>query len=278
MLSQLRVKCSFSFGLCAKLSIKKEHVPPHACDGNTRQETKVDFSCLPAIPQSAPPWALAILAAYSVMRTIVTAAKRPFEFDEVLSKLVSRQHGLRGIWQCLNAGMDGQPLLYYVVKRAAQWLVPNEHVAYRLPSILAFVATMILLYIFVKIRSGLLPAFISATVLLMSEFSWLYAFQARPYMLPAACVSGAMVCYQRISSCMGSVGFFLSLVLASTVHFYAIFLLMAFCLAELAYVWQARKVRGRVWFALLVSPVPVVVCARILLHLNQLGGSLLGCC
>jgi Dolichyl-phosphate-mannose-protein mannosyltransferase len=170
---------------------------------------------------------LAAVIIYALVRAAACAAKRPFDCDELSTRLVSQLPGLSAIWKALNQGLDGQPPFYYLAVQSVARLVPNEHVGYRLLSVVAFAATLVLVYVFVKTRSGALAALISVFLLLMTELFGFYAFQARPYMLLVACTAAAMVCYQRAASGAWVAGLFLSLSLASVVHYYAVFPLAA---------------------------------------------------
>jgi hypothetical protein len=67
-----------------------------------------------------------------------------------------------------------------------------------------------------------------------------------------------MVCYQRVPSLKWSALLGLSLAVAESLHYYAIFCMVPFGLAETAYSLRARRLRWPVWGALLVGVLPLV--------------------
>ena len=64
---------------------------------------------LSALPESLVYWGLLVVAAYSLLRSVVYAAIKPFWFDEVLTYVVSRQGTPSAIWAALKQGVDGNP-------------------------------------------------------------------------------------------------------------------------------------------------------------------------
>ena len=210
------------------------------------------------------------LTLYAIARTLACAAMKPFSIDEVLTHIICHQPNVQTIWQALGQGADGQPPLFYVIERSVSWLVPNEHVGYRLLSAVGFVCALTLLYVFVKTRNGTAPALVCASLLLMTPLFTIYAAEARPYSMLTAFVAIAMVCYQRAPSLLWTVGMFLSLFLACSVHYYAVFSLFPFFLAELTVVYNARRIRFGVWLALLAALAPLGISWSLLMKMKHL--------
>jgi hypothetical protein len=66
---------------------------------------------------------------------------------------------------------------------------------------------------------------------------------------------------------------FLSLLLASSLHYYAVFALFPFLLAEMLVFYQTREIRLKVWLALLAALVPLWICLPLLIQLKQRFGA-----
>jgi hypothetical protein len=204
-------------------------------------------------------WALFAIAAYSLLRSSVYAWMKPFWFDEVLTYVVSRQGSPSAIWAALKQGVDGNPPIFYVLEHFASSLLPNEHVGYRLLSILGFGCTMLCLFVFVKTRYGAQRALLCSSLLLITPLFTLYAEEARPYSIVAALIALATVCYQRVPRVAWTVCLGASLVLAALLHYYTPLTLAPFFLAELAFIYFSRQVRFGVWLALALPLVPIAI-------------------
>jgi hypothetical protein len=228
---------------------------------------------LGAVPCDAGLWGLLALLAYAIARSLIYARVRPLWFDELLTQTVCRQANLLSIWKALSQGVDGQPPFFYIVERTTAWLIPDEYIGYRLLSILGFACTLILLYVFVKTRSGATPAFICASLLLTTQLFTYYAVEARPYSMLTACIALALVCYQRAPVGLWVGGMFVSLLVANMLHYYAVFFVLPFFLAESTVLYKTKQVRFGVWLALLVAPAPLIISLPLLLRLKQLWGA-----
>jgi len=194
---------------------------------------------------------------------------RPLSIDEVLTQAVCRQASLPAIWKALSQGADGQPPFFYLIERSTAWVILNEHIGYRLLPALGFLCTLILVYVFVKTQNGAVPALVCASLLLMTPLFTIYAAEARPYSPLTACIAIALVCYQRVPNALWVSGMFLSLLLASSLHYYAVFAIGPFFLAELTVVYETKKVRCWVWLALLMSLIPLGISWSLLMGMKR---------
>ena len=209
------------------------------------------------------------LVAYASARSLVYAGMKPLSNDEVLTQAVCHQATIQGIWNALNQGVDGQPPLFYVIERSTAWLIPNEHIGYRLLPILGFVCTVILLYVFVKARNGATWALVCASLLLLTPLFTVYATEARPYTPLTASIAMAMVCYQRAGAAPWVSGMFFSLLLAASLHYFAVFALFPFFVAELMVVFDTKKARVWVWLALLAPLASLTMYWQLLMRMNH---------
>jgi 4-amino-4-deoxy-L-arabinose transferase-like glycosyltransferase len=224
---------------------------------------------LSALPESLAYWGLLAVAAYSILRSVVYAAIKPFWFDEVLTYVVSRQRTPSAIWAALKQGVDGNPPTFYLLEHFAASLLPNEHIGYRLLSIVGFACALLLLFVFLKTRYGSHRALLCSSLLLITPLFTLYAEEARPYSLVAALIALAMVCYQRTPGVAWTVGLGAGLLLAALLHYYTVVTLAPFFLAELALLYFSRQIRFGVWLALALPLVPIAISWPRLMWMKQ---------
>ena len=204
------------------------------------------------------PFSILALAAYALLRSAAYAVIKPFWFDEVLTFIVSRPGNQSAVWAAPKQGVDGNPPAFYLLERWASALFSNENIGYRLPSILAFACTVLLVFVFIRTRHGSQTALLSSALLLITPLFTFYAQEARPYCLVAALIALALVCYQRAPRPIWTFALSLSLILATLVHYYAFLTLAPFFLAELTVLYFAKRIRFSVWLALLLTLVPIV--------------------
>jgi hypothetical protein len=197
------------------------------------------------------------LVVYAVVRGLVAAATEQLSFDEILTQIVASQPGLKGIWAALSKAVDGQAPAHYVIERTAMGLVSNVHVALRIPPILATACILVFLFVYLRRRSGGWVAFLCAFLILSTSVFRYFADVARPYTMFLACFAFALVCYQRLPSLLWTALLALSLALAQCLHYYAIFVLVPFGLAECVHLLKDRRFRWQAWAALGTGALPL---------------------
>jgi len=203
--------------------------------------------------------ALAVLVIYATARNICRALVKPLWYDEICTLLIAQQKQISVLWQAVVHGADGQPLVFYLVERAAAIFIRNENLAYRGVSILGFVVTLVCLFVAVRTRKGPLLALVCAAVPLASILFDMLAVEARGYSLLVACIAFAFVCYQRVPARRWVILLGLSLALAQSFHYFAVFAFLPFFFAEAAYYGLMRQLRRGVWIALLIGFVPLAL-------------------
>jgi hypothetical protein len=213
-----------------------------------------------------------IVTVYAAVRSAVSAAAKPFWYDEVCTRIVALQANIYAIWNSLERGADGQPFGFYVVERAAAALLHNENIAFRAPSILAFCCTLLCLFAFVRLRSGGLLALLCASIALLTQLYTYFAVEARPYSLLVACIACALVCYQRAAKARWLLLLGVSLAMAEAAHYYAILAMLPFVIAEIAVLLTTRRIRFGVWIAFACGVVPLALLWKMLAALKQLYG------
>ena len=177
-----------------------------------------------------------------------------------------------GVWKALDHAADTNPPFFYLVARLTRQLVSDDHLGYRLPSILGLLGTVSCIYFILSRRVNHLSALVGATFVLCTPLA-AYAYEARPYALVLGCISGAILAWQRIDdSRLYSLVVAIALAAAVSLHYYAVLVWPAFVLAE-ASVWIFhRRFRVGAWAAFFIGGLPVLFFSPLLLKLRTYYG------
>lgn len=212
---------------------------------------------------------LAILILYATFRNVCQALVRPLWYDEICTMLMVQQLHLHRLWQALAHGADGQTFAFYLLESVPAALIRNENLAYRGVSILGFALTLLCLFVAVRTRKGGAIALVCAAIPLTTIIYEEFAVDARPYSLLIACIAFAIVCYQRVPARRWVILLGLSLVLAESLHYFAVFAFLPFFLAEAAHFGWTRQLRRGVWMALFSGFVPLAIYWPVLSNFQK---------
>jgi hypothetical protein len=209
-------------------------------------------------------WFVGVLAVYAIVHGIVAASKKPFFFDEIITLAIASQANVRNIWNSLVQSVDSHPPLFYLVERLSLAVFHNPQIALRMPSILAFPCIAVCVFVYLRARCSAPVSFLCTLLLLLTSLFSNYAINARGYSMLIACIALALVSYQRIPSPFWSVMLAISLALAEALHYYAIFSMLPFAMAEAFYCLRHRKFRWQIWVALAFGVAPLAFCWHLL--------------
>ena len=226
---------------------------------------------LELIIERTSPFVLTILIVYAAIRNLCQSAAKPFWYDEICSLIMIRQPRISAMWRALKQGADSQPPGFYLAERFATKLMSNEAIAFRLLSILAFSVTVLCLFIIVRRKQGSLIALLCAAVPLVTVLYENFATEVRPYSLVFACISFALVCYQRAPAARWVIMLGLSLALAQSFHYYAFMAFLPFFVSETVLLLEGQFRRG-VWLALAFGFLPLIVFWPLLSAFRALYG------
>jgi hypothetical protein len=210
-----------------------------------------------------------LLIAYSAVRSVYRAEAKDFWSDEVCTWIVAEQPNLSSMWAALRAGADGQPLAYYLVERISGRWIPNQNVAFRIPSIIGFCVAVWCLFVWMKRRYGVLIAAVAGLIPFITTLYDPYSVEARPYTLLVAGIAAALVCYQRVPDPRWTVGMGVCLVLAQSFHHYAILAMTPIVAAEAVFFLKTRWLRKGVWLALACGAAPLAAAWPLLSRLKN---------
>lgn len=202
---------------------------------------------------------LVLLIAYAAFSSVIRAASKSFWCDEVITVGLARLPALGTIRDALEHAADSHPPPFYALERMTAHLPGNELITFRIPSILAYCCMVLCVFLFIKKRRGSACALVCAAIPMVSVLFSTYAVEARGYSLMVGFVALAMVCYQRADQAAWWVAMGLSLAAAESSHYYAIFAILLFGLAELALFAKVRRLRFGVWLAVLFGALPLAV-------------------
>ena len=185
---------------------------------------------------------LGIAALIVYYLALATAAnQRHLWHDELYTFYIARAPSLSDLWRDLR--LDLNPPLGYFLARVAMQLFGNTAFAVRLPSMIGFLTGSLCLYALVSRR--LRPSYgLLAVLIFWSTPALYFATEARPYGLILGFFGLAMLSWQRAREsprpawavpilAFGVCGMMLS-------HFFAIFFLTPFLLAELIRLIRSR--------------------------------------
>lgn len=127
---------------------------------------------------------LALVAAMALLESRL----KPLWFDEIFTLLVAGQPSWRGVLDALPA--DGNPPLMHVLVRGLMGVLGPTAMAGRMPELVAFLLSCVLLHVLVRRWSGPVGGLL-AVALMMVEPGWSYAFEARPY--------GLLLCFTLLA-------------------------------------------------------------------------------
>jgi hypothetical protein len=226
--------------------------------------------------------AMGVLLCLLFVALVGLAASDYLWYDELVILRVAGLPHWHDIWNFYASGLDTIGLLYALVLHAVLKLPASAEVSSRLPAIVAFLAMLGCIFVFVRRRYAAVYAF--AVVLLLTTHPLLdMAVFAKSYAVEMAGISFAMICWQagmegrgRAWSGRGAwsaLGVWCGLALAIYSHTFAIFLFVPFGVAQ----WWVDARRGRVnwamWAALVLFPAALLPVVRGDLLAAKLYGS-----
>jgi hypothetical protein len=190
-------------------------------------------------------------------------------------------------------GLDVHTPTASLVLRGTMALFGDGPVVDRMPFVLGYLICCICIFVFVARRC---PAVYAGAAMIFPTLTLMfyYATEIRCYGLELGLTGIALVCWQAVEDgkwrWLSLAGLFLSLAAAVCCHYYAVFLVVPFGLAELTRAWLRKRIDWPVWLALVLSPLvvllflPAIRNARALYaggmlavqpHLGQIAGSYL---
>jgi 4-amino-4-deoxy-L-arabinose transferase-like glycosyltransferase len=206
------------------------------------------------------PLILTALTAGWLLPLVIMAQGRPFWHDEVYTALVSRLP-FSTMWRAYLDAIDLSPPLNTMLTRPIHLLVGEGPVATRLPAMLGYVMTSLVLFAFVGRRTNVLMG-LAAALLPAATVAWDYAQEARGYGITMACFACALYGWSEAAAGRRprahSVLMSVALAAGMWAHYYFVFAFVPISLGELARQAARRRFEWRPWLAIAGACVAVV--------------------
>jgi uncharacterized membrane protein len=186
---------------------------------------------------------------------------RPYWFDEILGMMIASQPNLHSFFSSLP--VDASPPLMDLLIRGMIHIFGPTNVAGRIPSIFAFAAACLFVYLFIRRRCGTSFAYLGMA-LFASEAAWRYSYEARPYALLLAFTTLALLCWQKAAECHSQRGWAL---FGLTVAIAGAMLTQHLGLVQLGFpilcgeIWRLHRTRRFDWpvYATFLIGLPILV-------------------
>jgi len=214
-------------------------------------------------------FSLLLLLIFLTWTNVYEASHLPFWYDEIFTVAVTRLPSMPAIWRALAHAVDSSPPGFYALERLASAFASDELIAFRLASIAALPIVSLCLFAFVQRRLGSLSALIAAVVPLLTVLYSQYSLEARPYAPMLACLSIAILAWQRASSWWWLTVLGASMAAAVSEHYYAVFALVPFSIAAVTEFAVHGELRARTWIVFVSAVIPLLVFWPLLHHLHE---------
>ncbi len=197
-----------------------------------------------------------LLAMYSVVlwdSLLSLAKERLLWHDELFTYYMAQLPGYTAIWNGLSGGLEIHPPLSYWLVHLSHSIAGKSEWATRLPVIVAFWLTTLIMYWIVARATDAVHGFI-AMLLPSLTMGVYFAYEARGYAIATMFSASAILFWQMSKSGIGRpwtpalVG--LSIAGACYSHYYGILLLAPFSIAELAWSRRNNRLDRQIWLSL----------------------------
>jgi hypothetical protein len=213
----------------------------------------------PPAKKTSPEFFLACWTLACVVIAFVHAQQKLW-YDEIYSYYMGLLPDLRSVVAALAAGGDLNPILFQLATRTSLSLFGAGEWAARVPAILGFPILALCLYRFVKKRLGWEYGLVALTIPAVTG-AFRYAWEARPYGMVMAFTGIALVCWQEATSRRDRrrwlAGLTVAVACALLSHAWAVLLVAALGLTELARAWQRRAADWALWGCLALASTAV---------------------
>ena len=199
---------------------------------------------------------------------MVTATWRPLWYDELFSYYVATLDGLRPVTSALLAGADNGPPVDYWLRHLSMRVFGETAFGFRLPSIVAFLVTVLCLWAFLRKSISPVPA-AAAILFFCTTRSVGYATEGRSYAMLLAFGALSLLAWQRAVekpsrarlTILGTV-----LALGYLSHLYGFLLAMPIVAAELTRWWRRPKDARPILKCALISLLALILLIPFARH------------
>ncbi len=214
--------------------------------------------------------AAGILAAFYFATSLYIAAHRVFWFDELFTIHIARLPDIKSIWTALGHGADSLPPTYYMVVRLFGDLFGNSEVAARLPSALALVAGLLLIFDCARRLTNGLHGLIALAVATCSFLPY-YGYEARSYALYFMLSALALWVWfcTRDDKKSSAIFFGVVLFLGVTMHYYFVLCLVPYAIWEILRGKRGQLASPKLIAGFVGAIVPAALLSPIILSFSH---------
>ena len=212
----------------------------------------------------------ALLAVFYFATSIYIASHRVFWFDELFTLHIASLPSLTAIWSALGNGVDALPPTYYMLVRAFDSLFGPGDVAARLPSALAMVIGLLLIFDCARRLTDGLHGLIALSVATCSFLPY-YGFEARSYAIyfMLAALSFWAWTYNATGERWPAVLFGAAFFAGVCFHYYFAMGLVPYLLWELLRWKPRRQPSAKLIAGIVGSIIPVVLLSPLILSFSR---------
>ncbi len=217
---------------------------------------------------------LSIYCLFLLGATGYISVKRTLWWDEIITYYVATLPSMHDVWRVSLLGGDSQPPLYYLIVRSSVALFGASEFALRLPSVIAYSAAVVLIYLAARRRTSPIYGLIAALLFSLTD-ALVYSIEARPYALVLAFSSLAFYAWQRTRDLQARwvALMVLSLALSASigVSYNAILGFAPFFLGELAWRIHSKRFDWASLFAICIAVWPLLFLRPHMVALRAYG-------
>jgi hypothetical protein len=211
---------------------------------------------------------LSICSVAIVVMAVQSAIKLMW-LDEFITFYIARLGSLRAIWAALEQGADPNPPLSHWLASLSMRAFGANPFAARLPFMLAGVAGLLALFVFMRRR---VPALYAAAGVLffMSTAAFDYFFETRSYALTLAFSALSLLFWQESAEgerpLLSSVALAIVLAAGISSNYFAVLAFFPIAAGELVRNISQRRLEWRVWIALAASGLTLLPYLPLINH------------
>ena len=190
-----------------------------------------------------------ILSVLSIVGYLCKAASTPMWADELWTFYLAKAPDTGTILRAIKQGMELNPPLSFLLAHASQLVFGASEVGTRLPSLLSFWLMSLALFLFMKRRAGAISGYV-AMLLPYFTYAEAHAAEARAYS-QVLCAGALALLFWQIGEKPAPAkyampGFAVAIAALVSLHYFALYIVVAIALAELV---RPDKNRTRtMWF------------------------------
>lgn len=222
-----------------------------------------------------------LYSAFFLLACVLLSATKLLMYDEIVTLYPARLPTVAAVLDFFWTGSDPHTATAPLLLRAVMALFGDGPVVDRMPFAIAFLICCISIFVFVARRC---PAVYAGAAMIFPTLTLMfyYATEIRCYALILGTTGIALVCWQAVEQekwrRLSIAGLFLSLTAGICCHYYGVFLLVPFALAEFTRVWTHKRIDWLVWLAIILPPFVLVIFLPAIRNAHSLyaGGMLAG--